>query len=93
VNKLSVEYIKQLREGQSITVYPYAADYGNSFHALGFPCPGSGSDQPLEFTEPFTAQFLSYSGTVIMVRTREYPCLLMDFNSISEVEPADEQRI
>jgi hypothetical protein len=93
VDKPAIAYIKKLREGQTITVYPCSVDFGNSFNASGFPCPGSGSDQPIEFREPFKAQFLSYSGTVIMVRTRRYPCLLIDFDFIREVEPADEQRI
>jgi hypothetical protein len=89
VDKPAIAYIKQLREGQANKVYPYSMDFGNSFNAIRFPCPGRGSDPPIEFREPFKAQFLSYSGTVIKVRTRKYQCLLMDFDFIREVKPAN----
>ena len=78
--------ITKPREGQNIAVYPFSMDFGDPFTAIGFPCPGHGPDLPLELREPFKAIFLSYSGTVLMVRTRDHPCLLIDFEFIREVE-------
>ena len=78
--------IKKLREGQNIAIYPFSRDFGDSFTAIGLPCPGHGLDIPLELKEPFKAIFLSYSGTVVMVRNRDHPCLLIDFEFIREIE-------
>ena len=78
--------IRKLREGQNIAVYPFSMDFGDPFTAIGFHCPGHGPDLPLELREPFKAIFLSYSGTVLMVRTMDHPCLLIDFEFIREFE-------
>lgn len=78
--------ITKLREGQNIAVYPFSMDFGDPITAIGFPCPGHGPDLPLELKEPFKAIFLSYSGTVLMVRTSDHSCLLIDFELIRKVE-------
>ncbi len=78
--------IKKLTEGQNIAIYPFSRDFGDPFTAVGYPCPGQGPDLPTELKEPFKAIFLSYSGTVLMVKTRDHPCLLIDFEFIRDVE-------
>ena len=78
--------IERLREGQSIAIYPFSWEFGNPFTAVNLPCPGHGPDIPLGLKEPFKAIFLSYSGTVIMVRNRDHPCLLIDFEFIRDIE-------
>ena len=87
VERSAITNIKRLREGQNIAIYPFSMDFGDSFNAIGFPCPGRGPDLPIELRDPFQAKFLSYSGTVLMVSTEKYPCLLIDFDFIREVEP------
>ncbi|MEM0135077.1 MAG: hypothetical protein QXU18_07625, partial [Thermoplasmatales archaeon] len=62
-------------------------DYGDPISAIALPCPGIVPDPPVELREPFRATFLSCSGTLLMVRTREYPCLLIDLVFIMDVEP------
>ena len=62
--------IKKLREGQNIATYPFSRDFGD-------PCPCQGPDLPMELREPFKAVFLSYSGTVLMIRTDDCQCLLI----------------
>ena len=78
--------IKKLREGQNIAIYPFSRDFGDPFTAIGLPCPGHGPDIPLELKEPFKAIFLSYSGTVLMIRTAKDQCLLIDAEFMRDVE-------
>ena len=78
--------IKKLREGQNIAIYPFSRDFGDPFTAVGYPCPGQGPDLPIELKEPFKAVFLSYSGTVIMIRTNDGKCLLIEAEFIKDVE-------
>ena len=78
--------IERLREGQGIAIYPFSWDFGDPFTAVGLPCPRHGSDIPLELKEPFKAIFLSYSGTVVIVKTRDHLCLLIDFEFIRDIE-------
>ena len=78
--------IKKLREGQNIAIYPFSRDFGDPFTAVGYPSPGQDPDLPMELKEPFKAVFLSYSGTVLMVKTRDHPCLLIDFEFIRDIE-------
>ena len=78
--------IKKLREGQNIAIYPFSRDFGDPFTAVGYPCPGQGPDLPMELKEPFTAVFLSYSGSVLMIRTINGQCLLIEAEFIKDVE-------
>jgi hypothetical protein len=78
--------IKKLREGQNIAIYPFSRDFGDPFTAVGYPCPGQGPDLPMELREPFKAVFLSYSGTVLMLRTDNCQCLLIEAEFIRDVE-------
>ena len=78
--------IKKLREGQNIAIYPYIRDFGDPFTAVGYSCPGKGPDLPVELKEPFNAVFLSYSGTVLMIRTNGGKCLLIEAEFIRDVE-------
>ncbi len=78
--------IKKLREGQNIAIYPFSRDFGDPFTAVGYPCPGKGPDLPMELRVPFKAVFLSYSGTVIMIRTNDGKCLLIEAEFIKDVE-------
>ncbi len=78
--------IKKLREGQNLAIYPFSRDFGDPFTAIGLPCPGHGPDIPLELKEPFKAIFLSYSGTVLMIRTINGQCLLIEAEFIKDVE-------
>ena len=78
--------IKKLREGQNLAIYPFSRDFGDPFTAAGYPCPGQGPDLPMELKEPFKAIFLSYSGTIVMVKTRVHLCLLIDFEFIRDIE-------
>ena len=79
--------IKKLTEGQNLAIYLFSRDFWDPFTAIGLPCPGHGPDIPPELREPFKAIFLSYSGTVVMVKTRDHLCLLIDFEFIRDVEP------
>ncbi len=78
--------IKKLREGQNIAIYPFSRDFGDPFTAVGYPCPGQGPDLPVELKEPFKAAFLSYSGTVLMIRTDGGQCLLIEVEFIRDIE-------
>jgi hypothetical protein len=78
--------IKKLREGQNIAIYPFSRDFGDPFTAVGYPCPGQCPDLPMELKEPFTAVFLSYSGSVLMIRTINGQCLLIEAEFIKDVE-------
>ena len=78
--------IEKLREGQNIAIYPFSRDFGDPFTAAGYPCPGQGPDLPMELREPFKAVFLSYSGTVLMLRTDNCQCLLIEAEFIRDVE-------
>ena len=78
--------IEKLREGQNIAIYPFSRDFGDPFTAIGLPCPGHGPDIPLGLKEPFKVIFLSYSGTIVMVKTRDHLCLLIDFEFIRDIE-------
>ena len=78
--------IERLREGQNIAIYPFSRDFGDPFTAVGYPCPGQGPDLPVELKEPFKAAFLSYSGTVLMIRTDGGQCLLIEVEFIRDIE-------
>ena len=78
--------IKKLREGQNIAIYPFSRDFGDPFTAVGYPCPGQGPDLPVELKEPFKAAFLSYSGTVLMIRTDGGQCLLIEVEFMRDIE-------
>ena len=78
--------IEKLREGQNIAIYPFSRDFGAPFTTIGLPCPGHGPDIPLELKEPFKAIFLFYSGTVLMIRTDDGKCLLIEAEFIRDIE-------
>ncbi len=78
--------IKKLREGQEIAIYPYSMDYGDPMNAIALPCPGIVPDLPMELRDPFKATFLSYSGNVLMVRTKEHACILIDLIFIRDID-------
>ena len=78
--------IKKLTEGQNLAIYLFSRDFWDPFTAIGLPCPGHGPDIPPELREPFKAIFLSYSGTVVMVKTRDHPCLLIEIEFIRDIE-------
>jgi hypothetical protein len=78
--------IMKLREGQNIAIYPFSRDFGDLFTAVGYPCPGKGPNLPVELKESFNAVFLSYSGTVLMIRTDDGKCLLIEAEFIRDIE-------
>ena len=80
---------KKLREGQNIAIYQFSRDFGDPFTAIGLPCLRHDPDIPLELKEPFKTIFLSYSGSGVMVRTKDHLRFLIDSEFIRDVESID----
>lgn len=78
--------ILALKENQEVLILPFSTKSGDPFNAVGFPCPGLGKDLPVELKKPFKAIFHSSAGNVMMISSKEFGCILIEFRFVRDVK-------
>ncbi|MCL5881465.1 MAG: hypothetical protein M1592_02645 [Candidatus Thermoplasmatota archaeon] len=78
--------VRGLIPGQKIAIYPLSTRYGDILTAYGERCE-TFDLSPVSLEEPFQAEFLTFDGATITVRTDKYPCLRINISDLENIVP------
>ena len=78
--------VRGLIPGQKIAIYPLSTRYGDVLTAYGERCE-TFDLSPVSLEEPFQAEFLTFDGATITVRTDKYPCLRINISDLENIVP------
>ncbi len=83
--------VKKLSPGQKIAVHPLSTRYGDILTAVAERCE-TFDLFPVFLDEPFKAEFLTFDGATITVRTDKYPCLRINISDLENIVPFNPSR-